>query len=439
VVLLNPSHAEDLPEKIAKYEILGIAGRGAMGIVYIGYDPFIDRKVAIKVCSFQDDTSDSLVPPRQSRKMFFNEAQSAGSLDHKNILKVYEAGEAEGEPYIVMEYLDGAETLKPYCSVDRLLPMERVVEIIQQCAEALDYAHRQGVTHRDIKPANIMLTKLGEVKIVDFGVAHRGRSDQTQFTGILGSPLYMSPEQAREDLVNNQTDIYSLGVVLYELLAGKPPFDPQGLSALIYKILHEEPSPLHKIRPQLPEDLEAVVRRAMEKTLDKRYLTGKEMATDLGAVLRQIRRPEENLTKERKFEIVRKLRFFEGFTDPEISEVLRSSSWENYPAGTRIIEEGTKDNCFFILISGEVGIFKGSKKVATVGPGECIGEMGYLLPMERTASVVASHKISVLRIGSALTTWASLPCQMHFSKAFQRTLVERLASTSERLMEYMNQ
>lgn len=212
-------------EKVGKYEILGVAGRGGMGTVFIGHDPFIDRRVAIKVCPVVNpDDTDS----RLTRKMFFNEAQSAGVLDNPNILRVFDAGEVDGDPYIVMEYVEGAETLKDYCKPQKIIPVAQAVRIFHQCAKALDHAHRRGVTHRDIKSANIMLNAEGEPKIGDFGIAQRAVSDSTQVMGMFGSPTYMSPEHARDDDLTHQTDLYSFGVVMYEVLAGRPPFRARG-------------------------------------------------------------------------------------------------------------------------------------------------------------------------------------------------------------------
>jgi serine/threonine protein kinase len=216
------------PAKIGKYNIISVLGRGAMGVVYRGYDPYVDRPVAIKVATNADADNEGV-----ARRLFVNEARSAGRLDHQNVLKVYEAGETEdGDdmPYMVMEYIDGGDTLRNYCRPDTLLPVPTVIRIIRQAADALDYAHKCGVLHRDIKPANIMLTKDGVAKLGDFGIARRMGVDQTQIVGWFGSPLYMSPEQARDLEITPQSDLFSLGSVFYEMLTGAPPFAAKGLT-----------------------------------------------------------------------------------------------------------------------------------------------------------------------------------------------------------------
>lgn len=421
-----------LPEKLGKYKILEVAGRGSMGIVYVGHDPFEDRKVAIKVCSLEDEAqaSDS---SRLARKMFFNEAHTAGVLDHPNIMKILDAGEEKGEPYIVMEYVEGAETLSPYCSADNLLPIARVTEIIHQCAKALDYAHRRGVVHRDIKPTNLMLTASGELKVGDFGIAQAAQAEATQIMGVLGSPRYMSPEQAREDEVSSQSDLYSLGVVTYELLAGQPPFTGQGFSRLMYKVLHEDPPPLRALRPEVPESLERIVNQAMHKNLSKRYKMGREIASALADAFRELETTDEELTQDQKFANVRALRFFNDLSDSEVWEVLRASEWESYPAQTRIIIEGNIDDSFYIIVQGDVTVRKGEKAISALSKGDCFGEMGYLSKTRRTASIVAKDDVSLLKINSSLMERASLTCQLRFNKVFLMTLIERLTRTSERL------
>ncbi|NIR28139.1 MAG: protein kinase [Gammaproteobacteria bacterium] len=429
------SHATavDLPDKIGKYEVEGVAGRGAMGEVYIAHDPFIDRKVAIKVCSARDaDTASN----RLARKMFYNEAQAAGQLDNANILRVYDAGEAEvGVPYIVMEYVEGGDTLRNYIKSQNLLPIDALVRIIHKCTNALDYAHRRGVTHRDIKPANIMLTTDGEPKIGDFGIAQRLQSEATQVMGTFGSPRYMSPEQARDQNLTPQTDLYSLGVVTYELLAGKPPFTSRALPTLVRMILHDEPTPLRELRPEVPEALATIVSRAMQKDLRQRYSTGAEMAADLARLLDQHtdESVEEEPSDEEKYEAIRPLEFFNEFSDSELEEVLFASHWERFAANQPLVAEGKKEESFFVIVSGDVAVRVGDTEIGTLTKGDCVGEMGYLAKMPRSASVVARGEVVAMKIDTGLMEWASIPCQMRFHKAFQQTLIQRLARTSVQL------
>ena len=285
-----------------------------------------------------------------------------------------------------------------------------------------------------------MLNSEGEAKIGDFGIAQRAVSDSTQVMGMFGSPTYMSPEQARDDELTSQTDIYSFGVVMFEVLAGRPPFRARGFSGLLNKILHEDPPNLQEFRPEVPNDLAAVVYRAMDKTLEQRYQTGAEISAELTVIMDNLKypfRPQSEMSAEQKFELVRKLNFFNDFSDSEVEEVLDVAQWENFSAGGRIMSEGDDEWSFSIILSGDVSIRVGAKTIASLRKGDCVGEMGYLAEDKRTASVVADGDVSLLKIDLALIEWASIPCQMRFNKAFMRVLITRLADTSRTLAQYV--
>lgn len=425
----------NIPEKLGKYEVIECVGRGSMGIVYAGHDPYADRKVAIKVCSISDENESQ--SSRLAKKLFFNEAHTTGSLDHPNILSVLDAGEDGDQPYIVLEFLDGGDTLKSYIDKDNLLSIERAVEILFQCAKALDYAHRRGVIHRDIKATNIMLTSDGRVKLCDFGIAQYSMADETQVMGLLGSPRYMSPEQAREEDVTAKTDIYSLGVVAYEMLTGRAPFAANGLSKLINQILHEEPTPIRDLRPEVPEQLAQIVAKAMAKDLGARYQTGQEMAVDLAGLFAHLEAPAEPPADADKFTSVRNLRFFNEFTDEEVAEVVRAADWKQFQPLDSIVDEGNLEHSFFIIVSGDVAVVKNAKQIGSLSKGDCFGEMSYVSRTQRSASIVAISDVELLRIDAALMEQASTATQLRFNQIFLRTLIERLATTSEELARYV--
>jgi eukaryotic-like serine/threonine-protein kinase len=427
----------DLPDKIGKYEILGIAGKGGMGLVYSAYDPVIDRKVAIKIRN-RNTTNNTVSTEARSlkaeQKLFLNEAQAAGALDHPNILKIYDAGEIEGQFYIVMEYIERADTLVSYCKGDNLPPIKTVVRLMRQCADALNYAHEKGITHCDIKPANLMLTdERGDIKICDFGIAKRTQTDVTQVLGWFGSPNYMSPEQARDDRITGQSDLFSLGVVMYELLTGKQPFAANNISALINNLLHKDPRSLEELCPEAPQSLVAVIKRMLKKNLLERYKTGAELVKDLDRVLDELAYSEVALPEEQKLRAVKDLKFFRDLSEAEIREVIKASVWEHYSANQWVIREGTLENSFYIIVSGEVSVKRTNREINTLSEGECIGEMGYLGEGKRTASVVTADEVTVMKIALPLREWASFPLQVRLNKVFQQTLIERLAETSKYL------
>ena len=406
----------DLPEKIGKYPVIGVAGRGNMGMVYIGYDPFHDRDVAVKVCRLSPDMEDGAA--RVTRKMFLNEAHMAGVLDHPNIVRVLDAGEENDEPYLVMEYVDGATTLESHCRPERSLPVTTVAQIISKCAKALDYAHRRGVIHRDIKPSNLMLTDEGGVKIGDFGAAQLPLEESTHVLGIVGSPLYMSPEQLQDEQLTGRTDLYSLGAVMYELLTGQPPFTAGNFAQLIRKILNDEPPPLASIRPELPEDVVDIVERALAKDPDNRYQSGSDFASDLAAAFPSLTGGGAEQPRADKLSMTRKLALFNDFSDDELQEVLRVGDWENYGPGNTIIEEGLDDYSFCILITGDVVVKKRGQDLATLKAGECFGKMGYLTRSRRTATVSALNDVYILRIYETQMDRAPDSVQARFNNVF---------------------
>lgn len=423
-----------IPKKIGKYGVIKVAGKGAMGTVYVGHDPFIDRNVAIKVCTLEEDDEIAAL----ARRMFFNEAQAAGALDHPNIVRVYDAGEENGEPYIVMEYIEGADDLQSYTKPNNLLPLEKVVEYMHQAAKALDYAHRRKVLHRDIKPANIMLTRDGEAKLADFGIAQRIHSEKTQLVAGFGSPRYMSPEQVEEKTLTHHTDIYSLGVTAYELIAGRTPFAAKTIARLLTMIVTEEAPPISELRPEVPAALAAIVEKAMKKPIDERYQSGAEMAADLAGLHERLGHVEEiELSEEEKFKLARELKFFNEFSDDELEEVLAVAEWEGYEDGHKLINEGESDRSFFILASGDADIVVGGRTISALTKGECAGELGYLSESNRIASVVARGDVLAMRIDDMHMEWASLPCQLRFNKELQRVLIERLSATTLELARRM--
>jgi serine/threonine protein kinase len=247
----------------------------------------------------------------------------------------------------------------------------------------------------------------------------------------------MSPEQAREEDVTSQTDIYSLGIVAYELLTGKAPCDATGLSKLIHQILHENPTPMRDLRPEISPQLEQIVAKALAKDLDTRYKSGQEMAAELAGVFSHLVEPAAPPAEEDKFTSVRELRFFNEFADNEVSEVIDAAEWKQYSAMDSIVDEGTLEHSFFIIVSGDVAVVKAAKQISTLTKGDCFGEMSYVSKTQRSASIVAVGDVELLRVDAALMEQASTGTQLRFNQIFLRTLIERLTTTSEELARYV--
>jgi eukaryotic-like serine/threonine-protein kinase len=263
---------------LGRYEIMKELGRGAMGTVYLGRDPRINREVAIKTLRYEDFEEDQVA---ELKKRFFREAEAAGKLSHPNIVTIYDVGEDYEIAYMAMELLDGSDLTK-YCQKETLLPFSEVGRVIISVAQALDYAHENGVVHRDIKPANIMVLKNGEIKVADFGIARVMASSRTQTGVIMGTPSYMSPEQIAGQKVDGRSDLFSLGVVFFELLTAEKPFGGESITTLMYNITSAPPSPLRDFAPSAPEFCEAVITKMLAKDKEQRYQRGREVATDLG-------------------------------------------------------------------------------------------------------------------------------------------------------------
>ena len=423
------------PDRVGKYSVLSELGRGATAVVYLGEDEFNARKIAIKVANAQEGMAED--EAKRFHKLFLNEASLVGKLSHPNIVAVFDAVVDGDVRYIVMEYVPGG-SLKQYCSETNLLPVRQAVLVIFKACRALEYAFQNGVIHRDIKSANILLSERDDIKISDFGTAQISHSTQTQIDGFVGSPAYMSPEQINEESPSVQTDIYSLGVVMYELLAGRLPYQASSTVAMINKILTEEPTPLKTLRPELPEPLLKIVHRALAKDPKARYSTWFEMARDLAETFPQLEKYSFEISSAEKFNSLRKLDFFRDFRDAELWEVLRAGIWENHSREQGLLLEGDIGHAFFVIVSGQVKVMKDSKLLNVLKEGDCFGEMAYLSGdkgARRTASIIAVSEVQLLKIQDIQLEQLSDGCQLRFNREFLKTLIDRLAWTSNVLAQ----
>ena len=423
------------PERIGKYEVRGRLGEGATSTVWQAWDPFAQREVAIKV--IHPEVLRDRERGRIFRHLLVNEASLAGKLVHPHIVQIFDAVMDEAQSYIVMEYVPGG-TLEPFCTPDSLLPLDRLVEIVFKCTRALDYAYHLGITHRDIKPANILLAAAGDIKISDFGAAlfTSGEQTRTQVSGV-GSPAYMSPQQVREMPLNHQTDIYSLGVVMYQLLTGRLPFQASNNFSMVYQITHVDPPPPSDFRRDIPAGLDAVVARAMQKDLSARYASWEEFSHDLAQAFRnkQLKARERDFADTEKYETLRGLPFFAEFSDVEIWEIVRFSDWDQVAPETVIMKDGEPGDYFCFLAEGEVKIAKRGRILGILTPGDCFGEMAVIGKSSggRNADVVAQTPAKIITIRGEALRQASEVCRMHFYAAFLEVLANRLALANARL------
>ena len=417
-----------MPDTIGKYRIIKEVGEGSTGTVFLSHDPYYGRDVAIKL--YSNATSEEDESARTARKMFFTEAQMVGRLQHPNILPIYDAGIEKGRYYVVMEHVHNARTLATYCRPGNLLRQEDVTRVIFKCARALHYAHSRGVIHRDIKPSNIILTHDNDVRVIDFGIALCADSEISRIEGIAGSPSYMSPEQVKAEEITPATDLYGLGVVMYELVTGARPFRARSLERLLHKIVYSTPRPIHALREDVSEEFEGSVMKALRKVPTERYGTGLEFASELTRVHQALQKQESVIDERERFDLLRGLPFFHEFAHGEIWEVLRASDWNEYRPGQEIVKEGELDDRFYVIVSGKAIVEVGGRDVGRLSPGECFGETSYVPEAKRTATIRASDTVTLMRVSATLLETSSASCQLRFNKVFLRSLIRRLQGTA---------
>jgi eukaryotic-like serine/threonine-protein kinase len=404
-------------ESVGRYDIVRKLGEGGTGVVYLGKDRYIKRYVAIKM---SQPTSD------RTRERFFLEAQSAGRLNHPNIVTVYDADVYKDFCYLTLEYVEGP-TLKKFCFKEDLLPVGRAVEIISSACYALDYAHKKGVIHKDIKPSNIMLNKHGSAKITDFGIAQM--VGKTAEMGVIGTPSYMSPEQAEDGIVGIETDVFSLGCVLFELLTGQRAFAGSNHFSIMYKIINKEPESILKIKPDLPEILDRIIRKAVAKDLKERYQTCMAFADELRVALRGLTGIVHDDKINDLVDYVHHVPFFRNFTREQVEELVTPQNIIKVPKGKIVVAEGEISDTFYIILSGKLKIRKGDEDIALIVDGECFGEMAYIAGQARYATVVAETDCILMEITPQLVERLSKSIQFLFFKNFATTLVQRLSKS----------
>lgn len=430
----------DIPQKIGKYRIIKEVGRGATAIVYLAENPHYPEPVAVKHVRFKDKGKDEAKWNRRLLKLLKAEESVAKRLDHPNIIRIFEAVIHQEEAYVVMEYFPGT-ALDVFCSYEKLLPVHRVIGIVFKCCMALDHAYRQGVVHRDIKPANIMIDEKDNVKITDFGLAlnvnKKIDTDSTFIMGV-GSPAYMSPEQIKSYPLNQKTDLYSLGVVLFHLLTGRLPFRATNPAQLIYKIINADPPSVRQLCPDLPEAMDKVIRKALEKDLYSRYRNGAEFAKDLSAVRYKIVDDKLKVPDTSRFAMLRKQKLFTEFDDVELWEVLRMSSWRAVEARTTLFREQDADQRFGLLLEGEVELSSGGRRVARLGAGEVFGELAWMdgIDHRHMLTVVSVEPTTYLEVNPAALSLATDEVQELFRKTLSTVIARRMGETARQLAKH---
>ncbi len=420
----------DLSLQVGKYDVQKMLGKGATGTVYLAKDTFSGKEVALKTIEpevFRDPEFGTVY-----RSQFLNEASLAGKLRHPHIVNIYDAVVEADSGYIAMEIVSGGD-LAQFVKPDKLLPVEDVLQIGFKCCGALEYAFAQGIVHRDIKPANIMIVQGTDVKIADFGAAFLRKSQAVQ-TAAMGSPFYMSPEQIEGKELTLHSDMYSLGVVLYELLTGKRPFVADSLEALVKKILLENPAPPSSLRKGLPKDIDLAMLKLLGKKPDHRFATWNELAFELSR-LGALVLPPGAIPDSEKFVSLKRVPMLSGLSDAEIWELARAGKWSRVPRAQNIVREGETGESFFFAAKGEVKIVRQNRLINMVNTGEFFGEMAFIwggeLPRHATADAMTD--LLLTEFDPAAVNQMSLGAQLQLVKALTRNVVDRLALANQRL------
>src|SRR5262245_11774715 len=421
----------DLRLQVGKYDVQKLLGKGATGTVYLAKDTFTGRNVALKTLEpevFRDPRFGTVY-----RAQFLNEASLAGKLRHPHIVAILDAVVGEESGHIAMELMIGGD-LSQHSKPGTLLPPGDVLQIAFKCCLAMDYAHReQGSVHRDIKPANIMIAGGTDIKIADFGAAFLKKSQPAQ-DAAMGSPYYMAPEQLRGEEPTFHSDIYSLGVVLYELLIGRRPFTADKLEALVEKILSAEPRPPSELRPTLPRELDVVGLRALKKDPTQRYGTWAQFAVEISKVIGLVQ-PASAIADSEKYLALSKVEMLQLLGDAEFWELAGAATWTRRDKGSVLLRENAKGTSFYFLARGEVKVTKKGRLLSMIHEGECFGEMAFIRGGEepREATVEAVTEVVVAEFKPETLEGLSHGAQLHLTRALVRNAVERLALANSRL------
>jgi serine/threonine protein kinase len=416
--------------QVGKYDVQKMLGRGATGTVYLARDTFSGREVALKTIEpevFRDPEFGTV-----HRSQFQNEASLAGKLKHPHIAAILDAAVSEDSGYIAMELVTGGD-LSAHTRPERLLPVADVLQIGFKCCGALDYAFREGIVHRDIKPANIMIAQGTDVKIADFGAAYLRQSQAVQ-TAVMGSPYYLSPEQIAGRELTHHSDMYALGVVLYELLTGQQPLRAENLQALLRKIVELEPLPPSEVRRDLPRELDPVILRALRKNPAARYPAWSDFARELSKVVRLLI-PAESIPDTEKYMALKSVEMLASLADAELWELANAGRWARVDKGRTIVREKDKGRSFFFLAEGEVKVTRGGRLLNVVNRSECFGEMAYIWGGElpRHATVESMTRLLLAEFDPDALARMSVGAQLQLTRALVRNLVDRLVLANSRI------
>ena len=420
-----------MPTQLGQYELKRPLGSGASGVVYRALDTFAGREVALKV--FERDVLQGTEKGERAREQFMNEAALVGRLAHPHIVGIYEAVMHEDSGYVAMEYVDGGNLLR-FTRPDALLPVGDAVQIGFKSCSALDYAFRQGIIHRDIKPANVLVSNGTNIKLADFGAALLQTSAKPEQL-IIGTPGYMSPEQMMGMPLTYHSDMYAMGVMLYELLTGRRPFHAANRTEVFHKVLTETPDPPSRFRGEVPSRLDEIVLKVIDRRPEERYSSWAELALDLAQV-GKLSVYQREIGDSEKFGTLRKSELFGRLNDAHLWEIVHSSSWTRLPPRSTILQEGQAGKSMFLLGAGELKVTKRGRLLNVLKAGECFGEMALIQGTAiRQATVEVMTDALIAEFDATALANLSEGCRLEIAQGMLRTLAERLSLANDRIAQ----
>ncbi len=429
--------SENLNKAFGRYKIISKAGKGGMAVVYKAFDPVLGRTVALKVDKNKFDAK--LITDQNSLSGYLKEARVAAQFIHPNIAITYDAGFANNRFFIALEFIDGAG-LQIHSKQDKRLPVIKILEIIYNICHALDYIHQKGYVHLDIKPSNIMMTSEGEVKLMDFGIAHvlsenRDKVSETS-NKIKGTIFYMSPEQASgSNKIDARSDIYSLGVVMYELLTAKRPFTGDNYYQIIYQIVNKKPESISKYVSDISPEIEKIVQKAMSKDPGKRFKSSKLFADALHGVIKGSDSTVLNKLDKKKLSLLKQINFFTHFQDSDFSELIKISSWKHYEQSAWIIDEKISSiSNIYIVIIGKVLVFLG-EDIKILKQGDFFGDTSILYDIKSRIKIMADMDCILMIINANLLNKAPDSLQVKFLREFYKNKTLQLVKTNLKIIQ----
>ncbi len=427
-----PAVAGEVPARIGPYEIQGVLGQGQSATIYLGRELFPARDVAIKVYDAHALASEERA---LFRSLFLKEALLAKKLTHPNITQVYDAAADDERAYIVMEYVQ-AGSLDRYCQPEGLLEPQRVAQLLESVCDALSYANALGVIHRDLKPANVLMGGDGEAKVADFGVAHTAFAFDATRALMVGSPAYMAPEQLERKPASMQSDMYSLGIMMYKMLMGELPFPPGTPAALATRILLGNLPRPGASRSGLNPLFDEIYARATARDPAARYENWEQFAADLRRISEGSALVDGATTQLAQ---LRALPFFRAFSRESLAEAAGMARWFDVRAGSPLVGEGDPGYTFFVIVRGQMRVTRRGTLLRIHGAGQCLAETAFLRHSaeRRFASVSAITDCTVVEFDPDVLWLASDECTRHFHQAFLASLAEKLENAEGALAELL--